>query len=298
MPARITVCYTDQPAMESYLYEQSGYLIGRAKECQLILEHPTVSRQHARVSHSNDAWQLNDQRSLNGTKVNGAVVTHSTLADDAIISIGDLDCLFEAKSMSQIAAINEHNTWRLTQSKLASPSSNTDYLKESLIAQLHNLITLTGTQRGVLLLGEQLDSLQVCIAQGFKTGDFKLKRFEGSVGAISRCFEKAEPVMAMDVSVHDLLKHRDSIQLKKISSLACIPLLFDGRVVGVVYTDSQLAGKVLTDLDIEIFHSMGLQIEAAVQALLLQQSIDNLQKVVTDKHVNENTGYTLFNLCH
>ena len=70
MPARITVCYTDQPAMESYLYEQSGYLIGRAKECQLILEHPTVSRQHARVSHSNDAWQLNDQRSLNGDSGN------------------------------------------------------------------------------------------------------------------------------------------------------------------------------------------------------------------------------------
>ncbi len=298
MPARMTVCYPDQPAIESYFYEQSGYLIGRAKECQLIIEHPTVSRQHARVSHVDNAWQLNDQHSANGTKVNGLMVTHSTLTDDAIISIGELDCLFEAKSVEQINAINQHNIWRLNSCQTSTQPSSTGYLKETLITQLQSLISLTGTQRGVLLLGETLNSLKLCLTQGFRADDFKLANFAGSVGAITQCFEQAKPIVAMDISSHDLLRHRESIQLKKISSLACLPLKVDGQVVGVIYTDSQTAGKVLTELDIEIFESIGQQIEAGVHALLLQQSIDNLQKSVLNKHVNKDTDYTLFNFCH
>jgi hypothetical protein len=300
MPARITVCYPNQPAVESFLYEGSGYRLGRAIDNDLLLDHPTVSRQHAQVAHANEIWQLKDQRSRNGTKVNGIAITQSTLKTDALISVGELDCLFETKSSEQLDAIITHNQWRLSSSQSPVSIPLTEHLKQNLSAQLQNIIMLTGTQRGIILLGDSLQTLSVSIAHGMQPTDFKLAKFEGSVGAITRCFESGQAVIAMDVTRHELLSARKSIELKKISALACIPLFYEDKVVGVVYTDSKLSDKVLTELDIEILSTMSQQIQASVQAILLQQSIDSLQLILDDNSIRTSgkKDNTLLNLCH
>lgn len=300
MPARITVCYPNQPAVESFLYEGSGYRLGRAIDNDLLLDHPTVSRQHAQVAHTNQIWQLKDQRSRNGTKVNGIAITQSTLKTDALISVGELDCLFETKSSEQLDAIITHNQWRLSSSQSPVSIPLTEHLKQNLSAQLQNIIMLTGTQRGIILLGDSLQTLSVSIAHGMQPTDFKLAKFEGSVGAITRCFESGQAVIAMDVTRHELLSARKSIELKKISALACIPLFYEDKVVGVVYTDSKLSDKVLTELDIEILSTMSQQIQASVQAILLQQSIDSLQLILDDNSIRTSgkKDNSLLNLWH
>jgi len=159
---------------------------------------------------------------------------------------------------------------------------------------------LTGTQRGIVLLGDTLATLSVSIAHGMQVEDFKLAQFEGSVGAITRCFETGKMVVALDVSCHELLSARKSIELKQIAALACIPLFYENKVVGIVYTDSKMSDKVLTKLDIEILTSMSQQLEATVQAMLLQQSIDSLQLILNNNSIRtfDVKDYSLLNLCH
>jgi GAF domain-containing protein len=300
MPARITVCYPNQPAVESFLYEDSGYRLGRSDECELLLDHPTVSRQHAKVAHANKIWQVKDELSRNGTKVNGIAITQSTLKTDALISIGELDCLFETKSSEQLDAIMSHNQWRLSSSQTPTALPLIQHLQQNLSAQLQNIIMLTGTQRGIILLGDTLKTLSVNIAHGMQLTDFELSKFEGSVGAITRCFESGQAVIAMDVTRHELLSARKSIERKKISALACIPLFYEDKVVGVVYTDSKISDKVLTELDIAILTTMSQQIQASVQAILLQQSIDSLQLILDDNsiRISGEKDFSLLNLCH
>jgi GAF domain-containing protein len=300
MPARITVCYPNQPAVESFLYEDSGYRLGRSDECELLLDHPTVSRQHAKVAHANKIWQVKDELSRNGTKVNGIAITQSTLKTDALISIGELDCLFETKSSEQLDAIMSHNQWRLSSSQTPTALPLIQHLQQNLSAQLQNIIMLTGTQRGIILLGDTLKTLSVNIAHGMQLTDFELSKFEGSVGAITRCFESGQAVIAMDVTRHELLSARKSIERKKISALACIPLFYQDKVVGVVYTDSKISDKVLTELDIAILTTMSQQIQASVQAILLQQSIDSLQLILDDNsiRISGEKDFSLLNLCH
>lgn len=300
MPARITVCYPDQPAVESFLYEDSGYRLGRSNECDLLLDHPTVSRQHANVAHRNHIWQLKDERSRNGTKVNGIAITQSTLQTDALISIGELDCLFETKSTEQLNAIITHNQWRLSSSQSPVSTHLTQHFQHNLSAQLQNIIMLTGTQRGIILLGDSLQTLSISIAHGMKQADFSMANFEGSIGAITRCFEAGQAVIAMDVTRDELLSARKSIERKQISSLACIPLFYEDKVVGVVYTDSKISDKVLTELDIEILSTMSQQIQASVQAILLQQSIDSLQLMLSDNSIRTSgkKDNSLLSFCH
>ena len=298
MPAKLTVCYSDQPAVETYLFEDSLYQIGRSQDCDVCLLHPSVSRKHAQVAYPEQAWVLSDVQSRNGTRVNGLKVTRSTLMEDAIISVGELDCLFETKSRDQIQAMVAHDAWRKDQSLLTQPVAV--HLTQSLLMQLQNVLSLTGTQRGVVLLGERLDTLTLAACLGFHANDFRVSEFEGSVGAISHCLEQGRQIVAMDTAKEHLLKHRKSIELKQISSLACIPLKFKNTLIGVLYTDSKIADKLLTELDLDILSNIGDQVAATMQSLLVQQTLDSIQKFggMNFNGQAENEQSHFLTLCH
>jgi len=63
-------------------------LIGRAPDCDLTLPHESVSRQHARLSHSHQGWTITDLDSKNGIKVNTFHTAQQTLKDGDRIDLG------------------------------------------------------------------------------------------------------------------------------------------------------------------------------------------------------------------
>ena len=55
-----------------------GILIGRASDCQLLLDDDYVSTRHARISRTPTGYQVEDLGSTNGTFVNNQRVTAPT----------------------------------------------------------------------------------------------------------------------------------------------------------------------------------------------------------------------------
>ena len=55
----------------AYCVLWADYLVGRAPECSLHLEHASVSWRHASLRWNGNAWELQDLGSLNGTFVDG-----------------------------------------------------------------------------------------------------------------------------------------------------------------------------------------------------------------------------------
>ena len=62
----------------------ASMVIGRAPECELMLEDTYVSQQHARIFGKNGAWYVEDLGSTNGTFVND-----QKLAAPAMVQPGD-----------------------------------------------------------------------------------------------------------------------------------------------------------------------------------------------------------------
>lgn len=287
MPARITACYPDEPARESFLFEDSRYRVGRSEGCDVILNHPSVSREHATLFSQKNAWQLRDKLSANGLKVNGENVSDKTLEANDIITVGEVDCIFELKSDNQIQAINAHNQWRIEQSRKSYSKLAEQSLIEALDEQLFSVLNLTGTQRGLVMLGSKPTELSVCAVKGMTQKDFQQRSFEGSVGAMQKALQQSSPVIAMDTSMDKHLATRESIQRKKIAALACIPLITDNNLVGVVYVDSHEANKVLTELDLEILSLIANQIKINSEAIVLQNKISAILDNMPDKVLAE-----------
>ena len=62
--------------------------IGRSWAADIVLEDQAVSRRHAIVFATDDAVRILDDRSANGTCVNGRPVTDVVLSDGAVVRVG------------------------------------------------------------------------------------------------------------------------------------------------------------------------------------------------------------------
>ena len=47
------------------------FVIGRSRECDIVLDDPNVSRRHAELRREDDGWAVRDLGSTNGIKLNG-----------------------------------------------------------------------------------------------------------------------------------------------------------------------------------------------------------------------------------
>lgn len=73
---------------ERFLLNQDEISVGRAPESEIFLDDVTVSRRHARIARVNEFYTVTDLGSLNGTYVNGTVISTHNLIDGDEIQIG------------------------------------------------------------------------------------------------------------------------------------------------------------------------------------------------------------------
>ena len=69
-------------------------MIGRAPSNQIVIDHPTVSAQHAVLLRTGDSYSLKDLNSASGTQVNGDFVTDAELKDGDTIRFGSVIAVF------------------------------------------------------------------------------------------------------------------------------------------------------------------------------------------------------------
>ena len=75
----------------------ASMVMGRAPECELLLDDTYVSQQHARLFGKNGSWYVEDLGSTNGTFVNEAPVTTSRqLLPGDLVKVGETELRVEA----------------------------------------------------------------------------------------------------------------------------------------------------------------------------------------------------------
>ena len=98
--------------------------VGRTEGNDVILNHPSVSRKHARIEPRNGQWWIIDLKSTNGVKVNGNLVGEAQVNAGDVVHIGSVqvevkaqpsvdfsgDSMFENASGTVIRRISDFNS--------------------------------------------------------------------------------------------------------------------------------------------------------------------------------------------
>lgn len=87
-----------------YLLDTDVTTVGRHPEADIFFDDVTVSRRHAEITRAGANFEIIDQRSLNGTYVNGERVDRSLLADGSELRVGKFRLNFFASPADRVAA--------------------------------------------------------------------------------------------------------------------------------------------------------------------------------------------------
>ena len=107
----VTLTYRAGQAPQSASLEQfdlaahDTLTIGRAAECDLLLDSPLVSRHHARLERSGPAHVLIDLGSTNGTYVNSQRIDRVELRAGDVVQIGPYRFTYQPGAISQVMSV-------------------------------------------------------------------------------------------------------------------------------------------------------------------------------------------------
>lgn len=87
-----------------YLLDSDVTTVGRHPEADIFFDDVTVSRRHAEITRAGSVFEIIDQRSLNGTYVDGERVDRSELANGYELRIGKFRMNFFASPIDLAAA--------------------------------------------------------------------------------------------------------------------------------------------------------------------------------------------------
>ena len=105
-PARVTLRTDSGEVLQEFVLEKQEVVIGRAPSSDILLSKDKLtSRRHATIHYENGAYILTDERSANGTFVNGQQLEEKvpyTLKHGDRVAIGEYELLFHSSTAGQV----------------------------------------------------------------------------------------------------------------------------------------------------------------------------------------------------
>jgi hypothetical protein len=274
MPARFSAYPPDGPALVRLLQDDVPYRIGRAEDCELCVEHISISRFHAELSGSKAAWSLHDLGSKNGLRVDGHMTQRISISKSTWFAVGDVYCWLELIDEAAVAMFKVQDERRRSISRSLSSRLLPNLGTATLLPQtLDVILELAGLERGFVLYGAAGEPLRVRSSRGLAVEDMAKPGFSGSVTAVDRALAEHQNVVCCDTNDSPWLGIRPSVRLGGIRALVCVPLRVQGNALGVVYADSRKPGPPITELDLELIRNVAEHASAALAACQLQGDV-------------------------
>ena len=273
--ARVIAYPPDGAAVQRWIPAQGRLRIGRAPDCDLVLEHASISREHAEIRGEADGWRLHDLGSKNGSFVDGAKVGDAALAATRWLRLGDVHCEFALFDAAQAINANARELTRRAQSQALirhiAGHARFDGLLDDI---LRGVLELSGCSRGFMLVANGHDFV-VCASRFLDASTLNARMFSGSVGAVQRTLAQRKPVVVNQVDSEPWLAGRASVVGLGLQSLVCVPLLDGERVLGAVYADRRELGEPITQLDLELLSAFAESAAVWVMAGQAMDALDN-----------------------
>ncbi|MFL5342602.1 MAG: SpoIIE family protein phosphatase [Gemmataceae bacterium] len=297
-----------------YPLTKSSLTLGRAGDCDLHLNVPSVSSRHALLLRSGEGWFLSDLGSSNGTFVNGQRIKQSTrLQSGDLIDLcgaqfhflegpashsgrtlafslqepapkGPKPTVVQALDVAGRPEVSPEAKLRAILEMLRNLGT-TLALTEILPKVLESLLNLFGqSDRGFVLLREQpggpLLPKAVRHRNPFESGHLHLSRT-----IIDHVVQTGKAILSADAGQDERFDTSQSIRSHQIRSIMCVPLVGeDGANLGVIQLDTKGSKDQFRQEDLDVLVSASQLAARAVELARLHEVRRDLEAATAIQH--------------
>ncbi|MBC8372493.1 MAG: FHA domain-containing protein, partial [Planctomycetes bacterium] len=298
--AILTVTFGDE--VSEVVLDPRGMIIGRNGNCDIVLDHEKVSRQHARIfCDPFDRWLVQDLDSRNGIKINGERVKVHAVLPGEDVTIGPFS-LGIARGLVDEVGSDIHSA--TSSATITEDDLQTEvlYADESRDARMSR-----GRLKSLGVIGQQLASL-TDVSMLYPELCYAIARIPGSAAIVLRlsdCEElpqilashvggtpkyasnnsaavplsrrvvrslasKRRPVMATNTAGVDGAMLLTITDMARPRSVYCCPLCDSGTVMDALYVD--LPSEFAMSDDFDFLQAVARQVSMAKNVLMLAEA--------------------------
>lgn len=326
--------WTEDPeAPEVFPLTASTVILGRRTDLDIVLTHPLVSRQHARLIREDGGagFTIIDLQSSHGTWVNGDRIERHTLRTRDRIRLGEhgIELTYieeqESNSTTTSSLLDEAGVERSVQ-RLASvlPDASTavhsELEKISCLLDFHyyfgkafsaertfqhilkSALTISGAERGFILRkkGQGAAGGEFVFAGGLDSAGSSLGQadFRTSGSVVERVARGGEPVF-MTQGIHGDLAGSESIVAMNLRAVACLPLEAMSQegdtatVAGILYLDSRKHMHSLSGLDEKLLTRLAGEAGNVLEKLEMVVTLTEHKRMEQELAIAEETQRSL-----
>ena len=288
---------------ESHELEKDSINVGRSSDNDIQLKDILVSRRHLSIVRKNKKYFVQDLESTNGTFVAGEQIRPGIefqVAEGLPIAIGiSVICLGEKCSERVLAfldtfgrseEIGEKDTAfakekRLRPEKnielfynvsnLLMESRNVDEISEKMLGYLFDL--LKRIDRGaIILVDDETGSIERVIPRLREQSDATFMMYSRTV--VDRVLREGKALLMPDTHLEDEADRSVSMELMKVRSILCVPLISRSKTRGVIYLDSVKTPFGFRNEDLSLVKALSIPAAVAIEQALLQTSEENREE--------------------
>ena len=266
--------------------------IGRSSENDFCLGDPSVSRLHARIRAAEDGYVIEDNASRHGTTINGHKVDSHRLQDGDAVKIGVYRFRFAGRGGFSHEAVTlqrkdvDHLRLLLDATRLInSPMSLEDVLDRI----IDSVIEVTRAERGFLMMIDEAGELEFKVARSMEQIELDAEQLAISFSPVDRVRTTGESVVSSDIHEAEAAIRSASARRLGLSSVMCVPLKVQSRLIGVIYVDSRQEIKRFSEKDLWLFESLASQAALALEKCRLYEELHEHSSTL-EEQVRERTA--------
>ncbi|HNX32004.1 MAG TPA: ATP-binding protein [Holophaga sp.] len=235
MTDRHSISIRDRHGFERTIPINRPLVLGRQSHSDIILSDSMVSRNHLRVEQLDGKWWVEDLGSSHGTYLDGARIQRAVWSPGSTLRLADGAYYLTLKA--EKAFSSEVNLQAILQT--AHLLTGEIELDDLLDRTLERLLAISSTDRGLLMLPDEGGRLEAKVQRNLGSG--MEKDIHLSMSSVRRVFEQGEAVWIHNVAADEDLMAQQSVLDLQLKTILCLPLMVQGKCIGVVYLDSRRA---------------------------------------------------------
>ncbi|MBW1800177.1 MAG: FHA domain-containing protein [Deltaproteobacteria bacterium] len=286
----------------SFELDKDTIYIGRSSKSDVQIKDASVSRQHIEMVLEGDKTFIVDLKSTNGTFVNARKLTpeeKTEIEDGLPITIGNIffsvnraytgdlqilkdEIVVSRKTGEKISGHKWDRPMTLVKnmellqkvSHLLMQPLDINQLLEKILDFIFEL--LGRIDRGlIILIDSDTEKILDIITSDKQDGDATVLLYSRNI--VDQVIEEGRPVMMTDTSEAEENDFSESMEMMKIKSVMCVPLISRSKLMGVLYVDSINRPFGFRKDDLALLTALGSPAAVAIENASLHASLQKIK---------------------